>query len=125
VQRPAELIHRGDPDIVTPKGGHMPADVEPHHLSPNHRDTLLQIFQHPTGHNIEWHAVLSLLEAVGEVEDRKDGKVKVTLGGESEVLVRPKHKDVDVSLVVDLRRMLASAGYADAVKEMEERGKEA
>jgi hypothetical protein len=103
----------------------MPADVEPHHLSPNHRDTLLQIFQHPTSHNIEWHAVLSLLRAVGEVEDRKDGNVKVTLGGESEVLVRPKHKDVDVSLIVDLRRMLANAGYADAVKEMEERGKEA
>ncbi len=97
---------------------------EPHHLSANHRDTLLQIFQHPTSHNIEWHAVLSLLEAVGEVEERKDGKVKVALGDEVEVLNRPKHKDIDVAEVVDLRRMLTNAGYAEIVKEMEDHGKE-
>jgi hypothetical protein len=95
------------------------------HLSPNHRDTLLQIFQHPTSHNIEWHAVLSLLEFVGDVEERKDGKFKVELGGETEVFVKPHHKDVDVQLIVDLRRMLTSAGYAELVKEMEAHGKEA
>jgi len=103
----------------------MPAQAEPHHLSPNHRDTLLQIFQHPTSHNIEWRAVLSLLEAVGEVEERKDGKVRVALGDEIEVFVRPKHKDIGVEQVVDLRRMLTNAGYAEIVKEMEDQGKEA
>lgn len=103
----------------------MTASNEASHLSANHRDTLLQIFQHPTSHNIEWHAVLSLLEAVGEVEERKDGKYSVALGGESHVFVKPHHKDVDVQQVVDLRRMLSSAGYADTVKEMEEHGKEA
>lgn len=97
---------------------------DPQHLSPNHRDTLLQIFQHPTSHNIDWRAVLSLLEAVGEVEERKGGTVQVTLGDESELLVPPKHKDVDVEQVVDLRRMLTSAGYADVVKGMEDKGKE-
>jgi hypothetical protein len=102
----------------------MPAQLEPHHLSPNHRDTLLQIFQHPTSHNIEWHAVLSLLGAVGKVEERKDGKVRVALGDEVEVFVRPKHKDIGVAQVVDLRRMLTIAGYAEMVKEMEDRGKE-
>jgi hypothetical protein len=102
----------------------MPAFVEPHHLSPNHRDTLLQIFQHPTSHNIEWHSVLSLLGAVGDVEERKDGKVSVALGGEIEVFVRPKHKDVGVEQVVDLRRMLTNAGYANAVEEMQAQGKE-
>jgi hypothetical protein len=101
----------------------MPAR-DPQHLSPNHRDTLLQIFQHPTSHNIDWRAVLSLLEAVGEVEERKGGTVQVTLGDESELLVPPKHKDVDVEQVVDLRRMLTSAGYADVVKGMEDKGKE-
>jgi hypothetical protein len=102
----------------------MPAQLEPHHLSPNHRDTLLQIFQHPTSHNIEWHAVLSLLGAVGEVEERKDGKFRVALGDEVEVFVRPKHKDIGVDQVVDLRRMLTHAGYAEMVKEMVDRGKE-
>lgn len=102
----------------------MPALEEPQHLSPNHRDTLLQLFQHPTSHNIEWRAVLSLLEAVGEVTDGKDGNVHVTLADESEVFVRPKHKDIDVEQVVDLRRMLTNAGYAGTVKKMEDQGKE-
>jgi hypothetical protein len=94
------------------------------HLSNNHRDTLLQIFQHPTSHNIEWHGVLSLLRAVGDVEERKDAKFLVSLGGQSEFFVRPKNKDVDVQQVLDLRRMLTNAGYDEVVKEMEARGKE-
>ena len=97
---------------------------EPEHLNNHHRDTLLQIFQHPTSHNIEWPAVLSLLEAVGSVERHHDGKYKVTVGTESEVLTPPKHKDIDVQQVVDLRRMLTSAGYGAVVEELETKGKE-
>jgi hypothetical protein len=92
----------------------MSSTPEPAHLNNHHRDTLRQIFQHPTSHNIEWPAVLSLLEAVGTVEARHDGKYLVQLGGESEVLTRPKHKDIDVQQVLDLRRMLTGAGYGDA-----------
>src|SRR5271165_3042799 len=105
--------------------GPMPAHDEPQHLSPNHRDTLLQLFQHPASHNVEWRAVVSLLAAVGDVEERKDGKVQVTLGDESQMFVRPKHKDIDVEQVVDLRRMLTGAGYESVVKEMQDKGKEA
>jgi len=72
---------------------------------------LEQIFRHPTGHNIEWHDVLSLLEAVASVKERHDGKYVVTLGGETEAIERPKHKDIDVQQVVDVRRMLRAAGY--------------
>ena len=81
------------------------------HLSSHHRDTLLQIFQHPTSHNIEWHAVMSLLEAVGTVTTHHDGKVAVKIGDEQEFLDPPKGKDIDAQLVVDLRRMLTNAGY--------------
>jgi hypothetical protein len=90
--------------------------LEPEHLNNHHRDTLLKIFQHPTSHNIEWHAVLSLLEAVGSVEERHDGKYLVQVGTETEVVTRPKHKDVDVQQVVDLRRMLTTAGYEAVVE---------
>jgi hypothetical protein len=83
----------------------------PVQLSSHHRDTLQQIFRHPSGHNIEWHDVLSLLEAVGSVKESPDGKYLVTLGGETEAIERPKHKDIDVQRVVDLRRMLRAAGY--------------
>ena len=81
------------------------------HLSGRHRDTLAQIFAHPVSHNIEWHAVVSLLEAVGTVTTRHDGKLEVKIGSEQEFLDPPKGKDIDAQLVVDLRRMLTNAGY--------------
>ena len=84
---------------------------EPEHLSNHHRNTLRQIFQHPVSHNIEWHAVVSLLETVGSVTENHDGKLAVTIGGQTEFLDPPPHKDVDAQLVVDLRRMLGAAGY--------------
>lgn len=100
------------------------SNLPPEHLNNRHRDTLLQIFQHPTSHNIEWHSVLSLLEAVGSVEQHGDGKYKVTVGTETEVVTAPKHKDIDVQQVVDVRRMLTSAGYRAVVDELEAKGKE-
>jgi hypothetical protein len=84
---------------------------EPAHLSNHHRNTLRQIFQHPVSHNIEWRAVVSLLDAAGTVTEHHDGKLTVTLGGETEYLDPPSGKDVDTQLVVDLRRMLSAAGY--------------
>jgi hypothetical protein len=102
----------------------MSSPAEPERLNDRHRDTLLQIFQHPASHNVEWHAVLSLLEAAGSVEQRHDGKYLVQVGTESEVFTSPKHKDIDVQQVVDLRRMLASAGYGAVVEELQAKGKE-
>lgn len=86
--------------------------TSPEHLDSRHRTTLRQIFEHPASHNVEWHAVMSLLEAVGSVTVRPDGKVAVKVGQELEFLEPPSGKDVDVQMVVDLRRMLSSAGYA-------------
>ena len=84
------------------------------HLDSRHRDTLRQIFEHPTSHNIEWRAVVSLLEAVGSVNIHHDGKVAVKIGSELAFLVPPSGKDIDDQMVVDLRRMLTSAGYRSA-----------
>jgi hypothetical protein len=56
--------------------------------------------------------VLSLLEAVGTTVEEANGKFKVTLGSETEVLQRPGGKDVDRQMIVDLRRMLTNAGLA-------------
>ena len=94
------------------------------HLNNHHRDTLLKIFEHPTSHNIDWHDVLSLLEAVGSVEDRHDGKHLIRIGAESEVITRPKHTDINTQLIVNLRRMLTSAGYLSVVEELQSKGKE-
>jgi hypothetical protein len=67
--------------------------------------------EHPTSHNIEWRAVMSLLEAVGEVTVRHDGRVAVKIGPELDFLVPPTSKDIDEQMVIDLRRMLTNAGY--------------
>jgi hypothetical protein len=82
------------------------------HLNSHHRDTVEKIFRHPASGNIEWRQVVSLLEEIGTVRHERNGKLKVTLGPETEVLAAPKGKDIDVQMVVDLRRMLTEAGFA-------------
>ena len=52
-----------------------------------------------------------LLETIGTLTHEHNGKLKVALGPETEVLPRPHGKDLDVPLVVDLRRMLTQAGF--------------
>jgi hypothetical protein len=89
----------------------MSSSSEPEHLTNHHRATMRQLFQHPVSHNIEWHAVTSLLEAIGSVETHHDGKVTVTVGSQTEIFDPPVDKDIDTQTVVDLRRLLSQAGY--------------
>ena len=81
-------------------------------LNNHHRNTLEEIFSHPASGNIEWRNVLSLLEAVADTTEEHNGKLKVKLGSETEVFRTPHGKDIDPQMIVDLRRMLAGAGYA-------------
>jgi hypothetical protein len=90
----------------------MSSSPESPHLDNRHRNTLRQIFEHPVSHNIEWHAVTSLLEAIGTVTVHHDGKVTVTVGPERTIFDPPAGKDIDEQMVVDLRHMLSNAGYA-------------
>jgi hypothetical protein len=90
----------------------MTSSPELPHLDNRHRNTLREIFEHPTSHNIEWHAVTSLLDAIGSVATHHDGKVTVTVGSQNEIFDPPAGKDIDVQMVVDLRRLLSSAGYS-------------
>ena len=89
----------------------MASTQEPTDLSSHHRNTLSKIFQHPASHNIEWHDVLSLLTAIGSVARHRDNKVAVTVGSETRFFDIPERKDIDVDSIVDLRRLLANAGY--------------
>ncbi|HVN62905.1 MAG TPA: hypothetical protein VMT59_16755 [Gaiellaceae bacterium] len=80
-------------------------------LGSHHRDTLERIFDRPSSANVDWREVRSLLEAAGTVVEEPNGKLRVTLGAETEVIDPPRGKDVDQQLLVDLRRMLGNAGY--------------
>jgi hypothetical protein len=102
----------------------MSSISRPEHLSGHHRDTLLQIFQEKTNYNVEWHDVVSLLEAVGSIEQRHDDMFLFRIGEETEVLRRPSGKDIDGQQLVDLRRILASAGYDKVAAGLEDKGKE-
>ena len=84
---------------------------EPVHLSNHHRNTLRQIFEHPVSHNIEWHAAISLLEAIGSVTRRHDGKLEVTVGAQKATFDPRGQKDADTQTVIDLRQLLSAAGY--------------
>lgn len=81
-------------------------------LSNHHRDTLAELFDHQGGGNVGWRKVHSLLEAIGTVTEEHNGKLKVEIGPETEVLTPPTDKDIDRQTLVDLRRMLTQAGYA-------------
>jgi len=81
-------------------------------LGSDHRGTVERILRHPASGNIEWRNVLSLLEAVADTTEEHNGKLKVKLGSETEVFRTPHGKDIDPQMIVDLRRMLAGAGYA-------------
>jgi hypothetical protein len=84
-------------------------------LNRRHRDTVEKIFSHPASGNIEWRQVLSLLENIGDTTEEHNGKIRVTLGPETEVLTPPRDKDIDTQMIVDLRRMLTKAGFAPGV----------
>jgi hypothetical protein len=79
-------------------------------LGNEHRNTLEKILRHPASGNIEWRQVRSMLAVVGTATEKHNGKLEVTLGGETEVFDPPQGKDVDVQTIVDLRRMLRRAG---------------
>ena len=102
----------------------MSSISRPEHLSGHHRDTLLQIFQEKTNHNVEWHDVASLLSAIGSIEQQHDDMFLFRIGQETEVLRRPGDKDIDGQQLVDLRRILTSAGYDTVAADLEDEGKE-
>lgn len=92
-------------------------------LSAHHRSTVEKILAHPASGNVEWNQVLSLLESIGTVTEEHNGHFKVTVGPETETLHKPRHKDIDEQMVVDVRRLLTQAGYAkgDAVPDERDR----
>jgi hypothetical protein len=102
----------------------MSSPSEPAHLSSHHRDTLLQIFEEPTDHNIEWHDVLSLLNEVGTVEEPHGNMFRLQVGSESSVFTRREGKDIDAQQVVDLRLLLTGAGYDKMAADLKAKGKE-
>lgn len=84
--------------------------MAPDHRAASHTRTLDQLFQHPLSHNIEWKDVVRLLEAVGQVDEEHNGKLRVALNKETIVLRRPHNDVLDVEQLVEIKHFLERAG---------------
>src|SRR6266542_3117388 len=56
-------------------------------LGAEHRNTVEQIFARPSSGNVEWRRVRSLLDEVASVSEEHNGKLRITLGGGTKVLL--------------------------------------
>ena len=85
-------------------------EIAGHHLNHKQHSALEKVYAHPVAHNLTWHEVRTLLDAVGEVEEKHNGSWRITVGGQVEVFDPNHGKDLTVEQVMDLRRMLTAAG---------------
>jgi hypothetical protein len=76
----------------------------------DHR-TLEAIFRHPSAHNLEWRDVVTLLETIGEVDEKASNEFSVEIAGKRHLLHKPHTKDLTGSEVIDLRQFLIAAGW--------------
>src|SRR4030095_9547563 len=95
---------------MSQRGDAMASTSGPVDLNSHQRNTLRKIFLHPAGHIIECRAVVSLLEAIGSVEEHRDSKIAVTVGSQTRFFDIPSHKDIDTDTLVHLGHMLAPPG---------------
>jgi len=80
------------------------------HLNHKQHSALEKVYAHPVAHNLTWHEVRTLLDAVGEVEEKHNGSLRITVAGQVEVFDPNHGKDLSTEQVMDLRRMLTAAG---------------
>src|ERR1700733_6396948 len=83
----------------------------PPHLNGRHQHTYDAIFRHPAAHNLEWHDVRSLLDAVADVVEEHNGSLHVPRNGHLLVLHAPNHKaGASVEDLLAIRRFLEQSG---------------
>lgn len=81
------------------------------HLNHHQHRTLDALLSHPTPHNLHWAEVQHLVEAVGAVEEKHNGKLHISIGDSAAMFDSNHGKDLSTEQVVDLRRMLKAAGF--------------
>ena len=74
--------------------------------------TLLAIFAHPTSGDIRWNEVVSLIEALGDVDEKRSGsRVAFTVNGLTHITHKPHPgSEVGRASVRDIRDFLKDAG---------------
>lgn len=74
--------------------------------------TLAAIFAHPTPVNIRWNEIISLIEAIGDVDEKRSGsRVAFTVNGLTLITHKPHpSSEVGRASVRDIRDFLKGAG---------------
>jgi hypothetical protein len=85
-------------------------DIAGHHLNHTQLNVLEKVFRHPVTHDLTWHEVTTLLDAVGTLEEKHNGSWHITIGGQMQVFDPNHGKQLSVQQVIDLRHMLTAAG---------------
>jgi hypothetical protein len=90
-------------------------------MSKVHQTTYKAIFQHPIAHNLQWHDVRSMLDALAEVSEEHNGNLKFIRHGEVLVLHPPKHKDLsDSKEVMQIRHFLERSSASELQTSVED-----
>ncbi|PSB26387.1 hypothetical protein [Stenomitos frigidus] len=86
-------------------------------MSRVHQTTYNAIFQHPAVHNLQWHDVRSMLNALTDVTEEHNGNLSFRRNGETLTVHPPKHKDLsDTQELIQIRHFLErSAPTAEAI----------
>ncbi len=86
-------------------------------MSRVHQTTYNAIFQHPAVHNLQWHDVRSMLNALTDVTEEHNGNLSFRRHGETLTVHLPKHKDLsDLQALMQIRHFLErSAPTAAAI----------
>ena len=93
---------------------HDPSKAPPE-LSARHRRTYDAIFRHPEAHNLDWHGVRSLLDALAQSVEMHNGSLQVTRNGKTTTMHAPGHGDVaSIEHLLEIRRFLQESGDAAA-----------
>ena len=82
-------------------------------LDSHHRVTAEKILRHPTSHNIQWHDVTSLCEALGECRETTHGSYEVKLDGMLQIFGGPLGRDLTDQHVGDMRKVLRHVGITE------------
>ena len=94
----------------------MTATLDGRHSRTSRHDnrTIEAIFRHPAAENLAWRDVVSLIQAIGDVQKEHNGKVVFKIGDEHLTLKIPHGNHIGVDGVVYLRQFLLESGCIPA-----------
>lgn len=85
-------------------------DIGVHYHNHKQISVLEKVFTQPVSHNLTWHDVTTLLDAVGTLEEKHKGSWRTTIGGQMQVFDPNHGKELSTQQVIDLGHILSAAG---------------